>query len=215
MRELRLYADSADIAQIEPLLRDGLIAGVTTNPTILRRCGWRAADQAALAERWQGAGAAELFFQVVGDDTEAMLADAYRIAGMGAAVKVPATRDGYAVVARLAREGIPTLLTAVYTPAQAVYAGAVGATYIAPYLGRMNDRGMDGFAVIAEMVRVLAHTETEALVASVRTPEDVARLALDGVTRITAAPAVLTACMTNEVSEDSARVFAEDARAAG
>ncbi len=211
MTALRLYADSADLDAVERLLSDGLVRGVTTNPTILARCGWSASDRPELAARWLDAGAEEVFFQAVGDSVQEMLADADRIRDLGAVVKVPAVRTGWTVARRLADDGWPTLVTAVYTVAQAACAGSVGAAYIAPYLGRLGDRGVDGHELIAQMAAALAGTPTRPLVASVRTSADVARLVLTGVRHVTAAPQVIGACFLDEDSEGDARVFAADA----
>jgi transaldolase len=208
---LRLYADSADLHAVERLLTDGLVRGVTTNPTILAGCGWTAADRPELAARWFDAGAEEVFFQAVGDSVQEMLADADRIRALHAVVKVPAVRAGWTVARRLAADGWPTLVTAVYTVAQAACAGSVGASYIAPYLGRLGDRGVDGHELIAQMAAVLAGTPTRPLVASVRTSADVARLVLTGVCHVTAAPHVIEACFLNDDSESDARTFATDA----
>jgi transaldolase len=205
---LRLYADSADLDAIEPLLGDGFIRGVTTNPTILARAGWTAEDRPLLARRWLAAGAEEVFFQAVGDSVEEMAADAARIQDLNAVVKVPAVHAGWAVARRLGEAGWPTLVTAVYTVAQAACAGAMQATYVAPYLGRLSDQGVDGHALVARMTSALAGTPTMPLVASVRSPDDVGRLVLAGVRHITAAPPVVHACFFDAASEAAADVFA-------
>lgn len=211
MGALRLYADSSDLHAVGSLLADGLVRGVTTNPTILARSGWTASDRAELASRWLDAGAEEIFFQAVGDSVEEMLEDANRIRGFGAVVKVPAVHPGWVVARRLADDGWPTLVTAVYTVAQAACAGSVGAAYIAPYLGRLCDRGVDGYARVAEMTAALSGTPTRPLVASVRTADAVARLVLTGVRHVTAAPDVVRACYLDEASEEAAAFFAAHA----
>lgn len=208
---IRLHADSADVAAISPLLHDHLIAGVTTNPTLLARSGRSFDDIEELADRWHGEGASELFFQAVGRTTDELLATGRHIAELGAVVKVPATREGFAAAATLAAGGVPTLVTAVYSVAQAVVAGAIGATYIAPYLGRMGDQGIDGFALIDQMRLALEQTPCRILVASVRTPQDIERLVCAGITDITAAPAVISACVQHDVSDASSAQFLTDA----
>ena len=211
MNALRLYADSADLDAIEPLLGNGFVRGVTTNPTILARAGWTSADRPALARRWLDAGAEEVFFQAVGDSVEEMASDAARIQDLGAVVKVPAVHAGWIVARRLGEAGWPTLVTAVYTVAQAACAGSMHARYIAPYLGRLCDERVDGHTLIARMTTALVGTSTVPLVASVRSSEDVGRLVLAGVRHITAAPAVVNACFFDEASQAAADVFASDA----
>lgn len=208
---IRLHADSADVAAISPLLHDHLIAGVTTNPTILARSGRTFDDIEELADRWHGEGASELFFQAVGRTTDELLTTGRQIADLAAVVKVPATREGFAAAATLAAGGVSTLVTAVYSVAQAVAAGAIGATYIAPYLGRLNDRGVNGFEVIEQMRVALDRTPCRILVASVRSPQDIERLVGSGITDITAAPDVIEACLRDDESEAAAAQFLADA----
>jgi transaldolase len=214
MSRIFLYADSADRGEVGALLADRLVHGVTTNPTLLRRQGLGADAAADLYREWTGHGAAEVFFQATGADHAAMEASALRIAelGVGAVVKVPATAVGFPVAARLAASGVPVLVTAVYSSAQAVSAAAIGARYIAPYLGRLDDAGINGLVLVRDMVRLLEGTETSALVASVRSPERVVELVGAGVRHVTAAPAVLRAALEHEASDAAAAVFERDAR---
>jgi transaldolase len=213
MSRIFLYADSADRKAVGGLLGDRLIHGVTTNPTILRREGLDADAAADLYREWTGRGAAEVFFQASGADAAAMEASALRIAGLGsgAVVKIPATAVGFPVAARLAADGVPVLVTAVYSSAQAVTAAAVGVRYIAPYLGRLDDAGVDGLALVREMVGLLAGTQTHPLVASVRSPERIVELVASGVRHVTAAPAVLRAALLDDASDAAAAVFERDA----
>ncbi len=211
-RDIRFYADSADVDQVAPLLADGLIAGVTTNPTILERGGRTIADLPSLYARWDEDGAGEIFFQAWGESTAAILDTAHRLAALGPkiVVKVPATRIGFAAAATLVSEGTVVLLTAVYSQAQALAAATIGVRYIAPYLGRMVDAGRDGTSEIIAMPTLVEGTGTDVLAASLRTPDAIVALALGGVRYFTAAPAVLTAVLQHEVSDTSARDF-EDA----
>jgi transaldolase len=214
MSRIFLYADSADRNEVGALLADRLIHGVTTNPTILGRAGLGADAAPDLYQEWTAHGAAEVFFQATGVDRAAMESSGLRIAelGVGAVVKVPATAVGFPVAARLAASGVPVLVTAVYSSAQAVTAAAIGARYIAPYLGRLDDAGVNGLGLVREMVGLLSGTETNALVASVRSPERIVELVAAGVRHITAAPAVLRAALEHEASDAAAAVFERDAR---
>src|SRR4051794_36656278 len=133
---MRLYIDSADRAAAEELLATGLFAGLTTNPTILQRSGLGVADAPDVHAWATSAGAREVFFQAWGEDTATLIERGRRLRALGpeVVVKVVASRAGAAACAALARDGVPTLLTAVYAPGQALVAAAAGATYIAPYL---------------------------------------------------------------------------------
>lgn len=193
---LSLYADSADTDQFADLLSAGILVGVTTNPTILQAAGRTLDDSPELFESWRQLGAQEVFFQAVGSSVRDYVDSAERICAIDPAVtvKIPATEAGFAATARLTRQGAPVLVTAVYTPAQAAVASAVGAKGIAPYLGRLEDLGRDGIATIRAMIEAIAGSDTAVLAASVRTPRSFAALAQLGVRRVTARPAVLRQC---------------------
>src|SRR5690606_20449998 len=146
----RLYVDSADAGKVGRLLASGVVHGVTTNPTILERGGRAASEIPALYERWVGEGAREVFFQTWGGDTASFLRNAEGIRALGdrVAVKVPATAAGFAAASALVRDGAVVLVTAVYSVAQALACASIGVQYIAPYLGRMRDAGLDGEGTI-------------------------------------------------------------------
>jgi transaldolase len=213
---MKLYADSASTADVLPLLRDGLVRGVTTNPSIIARSGLTAADLPRLYDEFSAAGADEIFMQATGATREDLLADAMRIAGFGhrIVVKVPATPDGFRVAHDLMEQDVRVLLTAVYSLAQATFAASLGVDYIAPYFGRLVDSGEDGLSKVSNMITVLADTRTRVLVASVRSPNAAATLALNGVSHITADVPVLLAMMVDPVTEQSAAEF-ERVAAAG
>ncbi|MCS5735270.1 transaldolase family protein [Herbiconiux daphne] len=206
---MKLYADSASVAAVVPLLHDGLVRGVTTNPSILARDGLGAADLPRLYDEFSAAGADEIFLQATGDSRAALFDDASRIAGFGhrVVVKVPATPDGFRVAHDLMAHDVRVLLTAVYSLAQATFAASLGVDYIAPYFGRLVDSGEDGLSKVSNMTTVLASTRTRVLVASVRSPNAAATLALNGVSHITADVPVLLAMMVDPVTEQSALEF--------
>lgn len=205
----RFYADSADVDAVSPLLVDGLVRGVTTNPTILERGGRTVGDIPELYARWDQEGAREIFFQSWGADAAELVENGRRILRLGdkAVVKVPATRAGFAAAATLAGGGAPVLLTAVYSLAQAVAAAAIGVRYIAPYLGRLRDAGRDGTAEIRAMQALVGGSGTDVLAASIRTPTDIVDLAAAGVPCFTAAPAVLLAALQCDMSDRAAADF--------
>src|SRR6478609_10505631 len=205
----RLYVDSADVDRVSRLLTAGVVHGVTTNPTILERGGRTAAEIPDLYARWVDEGAREVFFQTWGGDTDSFLRNAEGIRALGdrVAVKVPATRDGFAAASALVRDGATVLVTAVYSVAQALACASIGAQYIAPYLGRMRDAGIDGDTVIARMQEVCEGSGSNVLAASLRTADDITGLRLAGVPYFTAAPDVLDEVLFHEVSDSSATEF--------
>ncbi|MFJ2369068.1 transaldolase family protein [Microbacterium sp. NPDC087665] len=205
----RLYVDSADVDRVSRLLAAGVVHGVTTNPTILERGGRTAAEIPDLYARWESEGAGEIFFQTWGGDTASFLRNAEGIRALGdrVAVKVPATADGFAAASALVRDGATVLVTAVYSVAQALACASIGAHYIAPYLGRMRDAGIDGDTVIARMQEVCAGSGSNVLAASLRSADDITGLRLAGVPYFTAAPDVIDQVLFNEVSDSSAAEF--------
>lgn len=214
--DLRFYADSADVGLVAPLLEGALIKGVTTNPTILGKAQRSVNDIGELYSQWHAAGAEEIFFQTWGQDTLQMTANARLIAELGdrSVVKVPATPMAFPIAAQLARDGVPVLLTAVYSTAQALAAAGVGVRYIAPYLGRLEDSKRDGVALIGQMQRVISGTSTNVLAASLRTPEAIVNLAEQGIRFFTAAPAVLWASLQHDDADRSAAEFEDAVKAA-
>ena len=206
---MRLYADSADTEAVAPLLAGSLVHGVTTNPSILKASNRTVEDMRELHALWTNAGAREIFFQTWGADAAQLLSNAHRILDLGGniVVKVPATPTAFPIAARLARHDVPVLITAVYSAAQAVAAAAIGARYIAPYLGRLDDAGRDGCALIQRMHALMEGTETEVLAASLRSRAAIVELAERGIRLFTASPEVLWSMFQDDESDRSAANF--------
>jgi TalC/MipB family fructose-6-phosphate aldolase len=213
---VRLYLDTADRAAAEDLLHTGLFAGLTTNPTILQRSGLGVADAPEIYEWAVAAGAREVFFQAWGEDADTLVERGQRLRELGPEVvaKVPASRAGAAACARLAAHGVPTLLTAVYAPGQVLVAAAAGATYIAPYLGRLNDAGRDGLAEVTAMQEVLAATgaSTKILLASIRDVPSMVALARRGIDCFTIGPPVAEAFFAEHLTAAAVAAFEDAAR---
>src|SRR5262245_35575267 len=215
---VRILIDSAEIAAIRQALATGFVAGVTTNPTLLRRAGLRAAGVPDLARQALAAGAQELHLQVYSADAAGMVAEAHQLSAIGAAhvvVKIPATPDGYSAAAQLARDGVPVTLTAVYTLRQALLAQSVGARYIAIYLGRMRDAGLDALELAGQMQTLLArqHAETTILAASIRAAEEVEALGMAGVGAATLPAHLIGQLLESDATTQAAATFHADARA--
>lgn len=209
----RLFVDSADRRAVEELFATGAFVGLTTNPTILERDGAVLADLPEI-NRWaRAAGAREVCFQTWGVTVEEQLANAGRLLDVDARtiVKVPCTPAGITTGASLVGQGVEILLTAVYKPSQMVVACSIGARYVAPYLGRMSDSGADAFNDVVAMHEIAAHGggSTEVLAASVRSADDVARLAAAGVPAFTLSPAVARSLVHDDRSEGATEVFEE------
>lgn len=206
---MRCFVDSADDAAVGALLRERLVHGVTTNPTILAAAGLEWSALPRTVRGWIELGASEVFLQTWGSDRAAMLehAEALRAIAPEVAIKVPATEVGFGVAATLVERGETVLLTAVYEAPQALVAASIGVRYIAPYVGRLDDAGRDGLQEVATMAELLRGSGTEILAASVRSPQVMVALAKRGVTACTARPELLRAALASADADAAARGF--------
>lgn len=220
--DFHLYIDSADIAQIEACLPHPVIHGVTTNPTLLRRAGVSRADVPGLLARCIERGARQVQAQVHSAEADGMLEDALELLRHfdegQLVVKIPATRQGLQAGAHLIAQGVPVTWTAVYALEQAHFAAQLGAAYAAPYLGRLNDSGVDGLARIAQMQALVAQApaaraRTRLLVASVRSRDAYLALLQLGVGAITIPPQLFAELMDHPATLEAERGFLADAAA--
>jgi transaldolase len=215
---VRIYIDSADRDAIKEALATGYVYGVTTNPTLVRRAGMRAHEVPDLARFAFSHGAKEIHLQTFADDTEGIIKEGIEFAALDPArvvVKIPATPQGYTAAAKLAEEGLRTTLTAVYTVRQVILAHGVGAHYIAVYLGRMRDAGLDALAVFGQMQRAIdvQHSQLEILAASLRDPVEIEALVELGVATATLPLDVLRQLPDSTYTSAAAETFRQDARA--
>ncbi|MGH3639892.1 MAG: transaldolase family protein [Mycobacterium sp.] len=208
---LSLYVDSAARDDVEPLLDVGIFRGITTNPTILDRAGLSGRDIPEVYRWAVAAGAQEVFVQTWGDSADELEKRGRELAELGdkVVIKVAATRSGTRAASRLAAEGIPVLITVVYSAMQAVSAACAGATYLAPYVGRMADAGRDARIETVAMVELLRASEsaTRVLAASVRSTADLVYLTRHGVDAFALPPAVANALFDERLTEESAATF--------
>jgi len=208
---MRLYLDTADRSEAEPLLATGLFHGITTNPTILQRAGLGVADIPDVYAWATAAGSREVFFQAWGTEPDILIRRGGELRALGpdVVVKLPASRAGTTAAARLAAEGIPTLLTAVYAPEQAILAAVAGATYIAPYVGKLADAGRDGIGSVQIMQQILQRSGalTRILLASVRDVDSVVAAAQLGVDHFTMGPSVAETLFAEELTAQAVDTF--------
>ncbi len=179
---MELFVDTADIKEIEEAVGWGIISGCTTNPTLVSVQGkvdFKGHIQ-RICELVQGPVSAE----VVSLDAESMIKEARNIATWSphVVIKIPMTWEGIKATKALSREGIKTNVTLVFSPNQALLAGLAGATYVSPFLGRLDDAGHDGMAVVGEIVEVFQKSgiTTKVLAASIRHPLHVVQAAKIG-----------------------------------
>lgn len=215
---MRILVDTADLGAILDALRTGFVAGVTTNPTLLRRAGVSRSGVTELALAALRAGAGEVHVQACADDTPGMIREGLGFAEIDPTrirVKVVATPAGFSAAAALAAEGVNVTVTAVYTLGQALAAQSAGARSIAIYLGRMRDTGTDPIDLAGRMQELLRAQGggVDILAASIRDPSELADLAIRGVASATVAPAILAGLLESDATARDAVAFATDARA--
>jgi transaldolase len=203
-----LYIDSADRDLIAELWPAGVFAGVTTNPTILDRAGLGQRDVPELYGWLAGIGVQAVYVQVLGRTCDEMLRSAEAIRALGAVtVKVPATADGFAAARVLVEEGVQVLLTAVYHPVQALMARDCGIQGVAPYVGRMTDAGRDGVGSVIAMQQAIGSAPTRILAASLRSADDLARLAAAGVPDFTLGGPLARAVLDDDLTRAAVDEF--------
>ena len=180
---MKLFLDTADIAEIRTAARWGVLAGVTTNPSLYAKVGGSYDEiLAEVCRITSGPVSAE----VIADDVDGMLAEGRRFAKIAAniVVKVPMTETGLEAISRFAAEGIRTNCTLIFTANQGLMAAKAGASLISPFVGRLDDINEDGMVVIRELAEIFANYEgldhCEILAASIRHPRHVTESALAG-----------------------------------
>jgi transaldolase len=219
---LRLLLDTADPEAWNQWLPSGLFEGVTTNPSLLRRAGLPCQLDAIaeLSQRALDLGVTELHLQAWGEEPATLADRGAALAALAPGkvlVKLPITRAGAAAARQLIAAGVPVTFTACYGAEQVLVAAALGARYIAPYLGRIDDLGGDGHGELVVMQRALdgVGAATRLLVASLRAPSDLSRLAAAGLNTFTLSPALAAALLAHPATEAAARQFENDAMERG
>jgi transaldolase len=170
---MRIFLDTANIDQIKQGVKLGVVSGVTTNPTLVAKEGHR--DYRAVVEEICAIVNGPVSAEVVVNDKDAMLAQARKIAtwASNVVVKIPSTADGLEVISQLASENIKINMTLCFSVNQAILGALAGATFISPFVGRLDDAGHDGMALVKDIVDVFEKYDdltTEVLAASIRHP---------------------------------------------
>ena len=178
---MKFFIDTADINEIKAAMEMGMVDGVTTNPTLISRTGRPFLEVAKeIVETVPG----PVSLEVVSLDTQGMVDEARQLAKLGdnVVIKIPMTTEGLKAVKILSEEGVKTNVTLVFSPLQALLAAKAGATFVSPFVGRLDDIGHDGMELIAQIVQIFDNYgfDTEIIVASIRHPQHVFQAALIG-----------------------------------
>jgi len=208
---MKLFIDSANISQIKKFLELGVLDGVTTNPTLLAKEG---VDPVEQVEKILKLVPGPVSVEVLSTDYEGIVGEARRIAEMGenVVVKAPMTQDGLRAVRTLSRENIKTNVTLVFSPNQALLAAKAGATYVSPFIGRLDDVGYDGMRVIRDLVEIFRNYSftSQILVSSVRHPIHVLRAAKLGAHVATLPPDVFEKMFNHPLTDAGLKRFISD-----
>ncbi|MFM8524039.1 MAG: transaldolase family protein [Cyanobacteriota bacterium] len=215
---LRLFLDSACRTDWDQWLPTGLFHGVTTNPTLLRRAGEACRLDAlqAVYERADRHGCQEIHLQTWGNSVTEACERGLALSALDprrVVVKVPIDRQGCQTARQLISAGVRVTFTACYEPAQVLVAAALGADYVAPYLGRICDRERDGHREVITMQQALTGvgSAVRVLVASLRSKEDLPRLAAAGLNTFTISAVIAADLFSNTDTIAAAEVFERDA----
>ena len=169
---MRIFLDTANIEEIKKGARMGVISGVTTNPTLVSKEGLN--DYKAVVKEICSIIKGPVSAEVVVNEPQAMLEQARQIAtwAPNVVVKIPSTTDGLEVTSALVKENIKVNMTLCFSINQALLAATVGATFISPFVGRLDDAGHDGMELVKEIVEIYKNYnfKTEVLAASIRHP---------------------------------------------
>lgn len=209
---MKFFIDTADLDEIRDLAATGLLDGVTTNPSLVAKTGRKFVDLIAeVCEVVAGPVSAE----VAAVAFEPMLAEGRVLARIApnVAVKVPLTPDGLKVCRQLSDDGVMVNVTLCFSAAQALLAAKAGATFVSPFVGRIDDIGQDGIGLIADIVKIYAAYPaigTEVLVASIRGPGHVVEAAKLGAHVATMPPAVLRQLYQHPLTDKGLAQFIAD-----
>jgi transaldolase len=221
---LRLFLDSADPAEWSQFLPLGYFHGVTTNPLLLERAGQACTlgNLGELAGVVRQFGVREIQMQTWGKDSEEMVATGEKLAelavpGLRVVIKIPATVEGFQAAGILRRNGRDVTLTAVFTAGQVMASAGLGASYAAPYVGRLDDARQDGTAKVLTMHEILTRSgsQTRLLTASLRTAEQVVDLAARGLDTFTFGTRVASDLVASSLTRKAAADFQRAAEVMG
>ncbi|AAD35383.1 MAG: Transaldolase [Thermotoga sp. 47_83] len=208
---MKIFLDTANLEEIKKGVEWGIVDGVTTNPTLISKEGAEFKQRVKeICDLVKGPVSAE----VVSLDYEGMVREARELAQISeyVVIKIPMTPDGIKAVKTLSAEGIKTNVTLVFSPAQAILAAKAGATYVSPFVGRMDDLSNDGMRMLGEIVEIYNNYgfETEIIAASIRHPMHVVEAALMGVDIVTMPFAVLEKLFKHPMTDLGIERFMED-----
>jgi len=211
---MKIFLDTADTEIIRDRFETGLIDGITTNPSLIRKSG---RDPEAVYQEIKDMGVQDISMEVVGD-AQTMLNEGLRLVdkfGSVATIKLPMTKDGLLVCKELTKEKIRTNVTLIFCAAQAVLAAKAGATYVSPFVGRLDDQSVAGLEVvrsISELYRI-HRVPTQVLSASIRSVQRAIRSWYNGAEICTMPPKVFDQMYDHILTDKGLEIFDADWKA--
>ena len=209
---MKLFLDTADVESIADSFETGLIDGVTTNPTLMMKSGRNPDD---VYQELINLGVPDISMEVVGDSYE-MIQEGLRLSkkfGQQATIKVPCTPDGLIACRELSRNCIKVNVTLIFSPSQAILAAKAGATYVSPFVGRVDDNSFGGLCLIKDIANIYEKQNwkmTEILAASIRNVRDVGKAFEYGANICTLPPVVFRKMYKHILTDKGIELFEND-----
>jgi len=206
---MKLFLDTADVKSVKARLSTGLLSGITTNPTLIFKSGRHPQE---VYQELIDLGINDISMEVIGDSEDELFKNAMghvKTYAEKATIKLPCTIDGLKACKRLSAINVRTNITLIFSPAQAILASLAGATYISPFIGRMDDNSLDGMKLISDIKHTLT-TDTKILAASIRDPQSVGTAFALGADICTVPPAVFDKMYDHVLTDKGVEQFERD-----
>lgn len=211
---MKFFIDTADVSAIKKAHEMGLVDGVTTNPSLIKKAG---RDHEQTIREISSIVPGPISVETLSETAEGMLkeAETYVTWGQNIVIKVVMTPEGMKAVRELSSRGIQTNVTLIFSPLQALIAAKSGATYVSPFIGRLDDIGQTGMELITQIRQIFDNyaLPTQILAASVRHPIHMLDAALVGADVATVPPSTLQQIFKHPLTESGIATFLEDAKA--
>lgn len=208
---MKLFIDTANIDEIKEINEWGVISGVTTNPSLIAKEG---KDFKEVVKEIASVVDGPISAEVISLDKDGMLKEARELAKIhpNIVIKIPMTKDGLKAVKVLSKEGIKTNVTLVFSPNQALLAASAGASYVSPFIGRLDDISSDGIKIIQDIVEVfdIHNIKTEIIAASIRHPIHVLDAAKAGAHIVTIPYKVFLQMLNHPLTDIGIEKFLKD-----
>ena len=208
---MKIFLDTANLKAINTYNDMGLVDGITTNPTLLSK---EKQNPAELMREIVKIVKGPVSLEVIATETDQMLEEAHKLKkfGQNVIVKIPMTSNGMKAVRKLKEDGIETNVTLIFSANQAILAAKAGASYVSPFIGRLDDIGNEGMILIKEITQILRNYQfkTEVLVASIRHPVHVIEAGKIGADIVTLPPDILGKMLTHPLTDKGLALFLSD-----